>query len=418
MADIDMSKTRYEDFYLSKYLHKKKDKDNVEVEVVGVDEDYYRKVDNSYHTIDSEENEEVETQSDLSFDSSIERKSSDLTDATKRQISYDKGLTVVKTEVVRHKNLSCDRCEPLTLQMVLNGTEKNKKIKKALLQAELEAEREKQESCDKCEAGTYKRKKNKGKAKPKRSKSRKFAIVLMVIVFAFVSCFLLADVLSNGYLIESVVNKIFHNDVVASYYAVEIATFSDVDSARITSEEIRASGGSGYVVHDELYRVIAEVYKSEKDAESVSTNLNLAGYVTNIYVFSIEEIDYHLLPTSVRNATKNVLKYQDIMYQSLFETAVSLEKQEIDYTSAREDIAMLASKINNMLVDYESSVNNKIDDKYVQKVRMQISSMIGALDNLTAEGSKNDRLLSDIRYINTMILNTHRAMIRSLQTAG
>ena len=61
-------------------------------------------------------------------------------------------------------------------------------------------------------------------------------------------------------------------------------------------------------------------------------------------------------------------------------------------------------------------VNNKINDKYVQKVRMQISSMIGALDNLTAEGSKNDRLLSDIRYINTMILNTHRALIKSLQS--
>ena len=197
---------------------------------------------------------------------------------------------------------------------------------------------------------------------------------------------------------------------------MEIATFNDVDSARITSEEIRASGGSGYVVHDDLYRVIAEVYSSEKDAESVSTNLNLVGYVTNIYLFKIEDIEYRLLPTSVRNATKNVLKYQDIMYKSLFNTAVSLEKQEIDYTSAREDIAMLKSQISNMLIDYESSVNNKINDKYVQKVRMQISSMIGALDNLTAEGSKNDRLLSDIRYINTMILNTHRALIKSLQS--
>ena len=77
---------------------------------------------------------------------------------------------------------------------------------------------------------------------------------------------------------------------------------------------------------------------------------------------------------------------------------------------------MLSSQISNMLIDYESSVNNKIDDKYVQKVRVQISSMIGALENLTAEGSKNDRLLSDIRYINTMILNTHRAMIKSLQS--
>ena len=310
---------------------------------------------------------------------------------------------MVKTDVVRHKNLSCDRCEPLTLQLALKGLEKNKHIKKAALQKE----KAKQESCGKCVS-----KKN----KPKRTKKRKFFIVLLVIVFAFVSCFLLADVLSDGYLIESVVNKIFNGDLIANYYGVEIATFNDVDSARITSEEIRASGGSGYVVHDDLYRVIAEVYKSEKDAESVSTNLNLAGYVTNIYLFKIEEINYHLFPTSVRNATKSVLKYQDIMYEQLYDTAVSLEKQEIDYTSAREVIAMLKSQISNILVDYESSANNQIDNKYVQKVRMQISSMIGALDNLTAEGIKNDRLLSDIRYINTMIINTHRAMINTINS--
>ena len=400
MADFDLTETNYEDFYLSNFLGKKKTKKSVEVEVITIEEnsipaDYSdTEIEESNHiVIDERNNKRIESDYSISNHTQAENSS----------------LQVVRSEVIRHKSPSCDRCEPLTLQVAIAGIEKNKHIKNAVLQAE--KERLENSECDKC-TSTKKR----GKNKPKRSKSRKFAIVLFVIVFAFVSCFLIADVLSSGYLIDSVVNKIFKNDITAYYYAVEIATFSDVDSARITSEEIRASGGSGYVVHDDLYRVIAEVYSTEKDAESVSTNLNLAGYVTNIYVFKIEDIDYHLLPTSVRNATKNVLKYQDIMYKSLYATAVSLEKQEIDYTSAREDIAMLSSQISNMLIDYESSVNNKIDDKYVQKVRVQISSMIGALENLTAEGSKNDRLLSDIRYINTMILNTHRAMIKALQS--
>ena len=400
MADFDMTETHYEDYYLSKYFNKKQPKNNIEVEVVGVED------------INNQSPHYKDIDIDLAYDNNIGYNNQNAQVdylPNNSKVDNNTDLQLVKTQVIRHKSPSCDRCEPLTLQVALNGIEKNKSIKKAVLQAE----KEKQQSCDKC-GNTRGNKKN----KPKRSKGRKFAIVVFVIIFAFVSCFLIADVLSSGYLIDSVVNKIFKGDVTAYYYAVEIATFSDVDSARITSEEIRASGGSGYVVHDDLYRVIAEVYQSEKDAESVSTNLNLAGYVTNIYLFKIEDIDYHLLPTSVRNATKDVLKYQDIMYKSLYATAVSLEKQEIDYTSAREDIAMLKSQISNMLIDYESSVNNKIDDKYVQKVRMQISSMIGALDNLTAEGSKNDRLLSDIRYINTMILNTHRALIKSLQSTS
>ena len=400
MADFDMTETHYEDYYLSKYFNKKQPKNNIEVEVVGVED------------INNQSPHYKDIDIDLAYDNNIGYNNQNAQVdylPNNSKVDNNTDLQLVKTQVIRHKSPSCDRCEPLTLQVALNGIEKNKSIKKAVLQAE----KEKQQSCDKC-GNTRGNKKN----KPKRSKGRKFAIVVFVIIFAFVSCFLIADVLSSGYLIDSVVNKIFKGDVTAYYYAVEIATFSDVDSARITSEEIRASGGSGYVVHDDLYRVIAEVYQSEKDAESVSTNLNVAGYVTNIFLFKIEDIDYHLLPTSVRNATKNVLKYQDIMYKSLYATAVSLEKQEIDYTSAREDIAMLKSQISNMLIDYESSVNNKIDDKYVQKVRMQISSMIGALDNLTAEGSKNDRLLSDIRYINTMILNTHRALIKSLQSTS
>lgn len=389
MADFDMAETNYEDFYLSNFFGKKKVNAAVEVEIINASS-HIEVNDKACESALNEQDDEISVNENLNQN-------------IVHKIEYNAVLPTVKTDVIRHKNLACDRCEPQTLQIAIAGLQKNKQIKKALKDAETK------QSCDKCASS---------KNKPKRSKKRRFAIVLLVIVFAFTACFLLADVLSSGYFIDSVVTKIFGGNVVTNYYAVEIATFSDVDSARITSEEIRASGGSGYVVNDELYRVIAEVYASEKDAESISTNLNLAGYVTNIYVFKIEEINYQLFPTSVRNVTKKVLGYQGIMYKSLFETAVSLEKQEIDYTSAREDIGMLKSQINNMLIDYESSVNDKIDNKYVQKVRMQISSMIGALDNLTLEGTKNDRLLSDIRYINTMILNTHRAMINSLQTAS
>lgn len=400
MADFDIGGTRYEDFYLSNFRGKKastnfKANNNVDIEIINVDDHLHDDNNMSY--------------SNYAGSQSVYTEKAEYVEVASEQpkLEYNTSLQVVKTDVVRHKNLSCERCEPLTLQIALKGIEKNKQIKKEM--AKIKAD-----SCNKCNDKPN----AKGRKKRPRSKKRKFAIVVLVVIFAFISCFLLADVLSSGYLIDSVVKKLFHGDVSAYYYGVEIATFSDVDSARVTSEEIRASGGSGYVVRDELYRVIAEVYTSEKDAESVSTNLNLAGYVTNIYVFKMEEINYNLFPTSVRNPTKSVMKYQEIMYKSLFDTAVKLEKQEIDYTSARETIAMLRNQINNMLIDYESAADKKVDDKYVQKVRMQISSMVGALDNLTAEGSKNDRLLSDIRYINSMTINTHRALINSLQIEG
>lgn len=375
-----MDTTNYEDYYLSNFFGKSKAQDEVEVEVI------------------AEENADA---AKIQHFVEYERATPTLTPP---QTIQEIGIARVKTELIRHKNTAGERCEPQTFNMAIAGLSKNKNIKAYSATPRNTANIE-TKTCAKS-----------NKTKRKRSKGRKAAIVSLCIIFALLSCFLIADIMSNGYFLNSLVSKVFKGDVTAYYYAVEVATFNDETSARITSEEIRASGGSGYVVHDELYRVIAEVYKSEKDAENIATNLNLAGYVTNIYLFKIGEIDYSLLPMAVRNSTKNVLKYQDIMYQTLYQTAISLEKQQIDYTSAREDIGMLKSQINNMLIDYESAVNKSINDKYVVKVRNQISSMVGALDNLIAEGSKNDRLLSDIRYINTMILNTHRALINSIQS--
>ena len=49
MADFELTKTNYEDFYLSNFFGKRNSKDNVEVEVIGVE-------DNSF-----QQNEEVVT---------------------------------------------------------------------------------------------------------------------------------------------------------------------------------------------------------------------------------------------------------------------------------------------------------------------------------------------------------------------
>ena len=53
MADFELTKTNYEDFYLSNFFGKRNSKDNVEVEVIGVE-------DNSF-----QQNEEVVTDSKL-----------------------------------------------------------------------------------------------------------------------------------------------------------------------------------------------------------------------------------------------------------------------------------------------------------------------------------------------------------------
>lgn len=298
-------------------------------------------------------------------------------------------IPAVKGECLQAKPIEGVRREPQTLAIVCKAIDKSKFAK------------------------------NNSDIKTKRPKNykirRNFTLVVMTLIVGFIACLLIADAVSGGYIIESAIKGIFNSNTGTSYYAVEIASFNDVDSARITSEEIRASGGSGYVVHDQVYRVIAEVYSEEKQAESVSAKLNLAGYVTSVYQIKIGEINYSLFPISTRNITKAVMKYQEKMYQTLYEVAQKLENGEIDFATARVEVKTLKSEIKSMLVEYESNVDNEIDNKYIVKVRMQVNAMSGALDNICGDSVNNDRLLSDIRYINSTIINTHKALVNSLQ---
>ena len=42
MADFELTKTNYEDFYLSNFFGKRNSKDNVEVEVIGVEDNSFQ----------------------------------------------------------------------------------------------------------------------------------------------------------------------------------------------------------------------------------------------------------------------------------------------------------------------------------------------------------------------------------------
>lgn len=353
----DFDSTNYDDFLLSNFrnVSNKPINDEVEVEITPNDEKHINYESKTY-------------------------------DVACEEIKH---IPIVKAECLQIEKNEDERREPQTLSVVFDAIEKNKHL-----------------NSDKS-----------NNIKNKNSKIKKrFVLVVLVLVIGFISCLLISDAISGGYIIDSAVKKIFNEQIAKSYYAVEIASFNDIDSARITSEEIRASGGSGYVIHDnELYRVIAEIYAEEKQAASVSAKLNLAGYVTSVYKIEFKEINYSLFPISVRNITRNVMKYQEIMYQTLYEVSQKLENAEIDFGTAKVEIKALKSQISNMLVEYESNVDNEIDNKYVLKVRMQLNAMAGALDNLCGDSVNNDRLLSDIRYINSTIINTHKALVNSLQ---
>lgn len=256
--------------------------------------------------------------------------------------------------------------------------------------------------------------------KPKRRKKRNpvrfraLTLVIITILLCFGVTLLVSDALSGGYMLDSAQAFLLGKSKNRDYFAVEMASFTDLQTAKVYSKDLRLKGGGGYVINDELYRVIADVYPNRKDADTVSARLNMAGYLSTVYVISMSEIDYGLLPSSTRNITKKTIQYSDNLYKKIYSMTTRMDKEELDENGAIAELKVLKSEISNILLEYESNVDNKLDDEYVIKVRVQLSAVIGAIDNLCEKKTGGESLISDLRYTNAMILNTHRALTISL----
>ena len=251
--------------------------------------------------------------------------------------------------------------------------------------------------------------------KPKNKKRHKFAIVFISILLCCSFILLIADSFTDGYILDTASKILFNKSATTkTYYAVEIASFTDFNSAKICSNEVRDMNGAGYVVNDELFRVIADVYDVKKDAMSVSSKLNISGYLTKIYVFEILAPDYSKLPMATRNVSKKILGYYDELYVKLHKLIIDLEKHNIDTATALIEITSLWDSMKDKLVEYETNVDNDVENPNILKIRMQLQAVIAGLENLKNTKPAESTFISDVRYTYIMILNTHRAMVASI----
>ena len=161
-----------------------------------------------------------------------------------------------------------------------------------------------------------------------------FTIAIMLIMFGIV--ILIADTVRGGYIITSLETVIRgDSEIEKSYYAVETRTFENMDSARVYSNEIRAKGGAGYVVFDNGYRVLVEVYSNSTDAEEIAKRMRLDGENAKVYKFDIRRIDFLKFPEKTRNIIKSTLAYNGIILTKLQEICVDLAKENKDENSAK-----------------------------------------------------------------------------------
>lgn len=257
-------------------------------------------------------------------------------------------------------------------------------------------------------------KKRKGNRR-RMTRPRLFLFTVSLIVLCFCITIVVADTLSGGYILNSLQASIVNrNKVDTTYYGVEMISFSDYNSARVFAQQLRQQGGAGYVVEDEVYRVIAELYDTEEEALSVLKKLPAASGEAKIYKIEIPIINYANFPSSTRNLVKNIMPYAQKTHSTLFAVSVALSQKEIDEANAISKITSLKNEIQSMLTDFESGADNNVEDKNVFKVRLELLAVVAGLENLCNKNISRPNLLCDIRYTGVMCINSFRALCSGL----
>lgn len=256
---------------------------------------------------------------------------------------------------------------------------------------------------------------NNKRRKKANYRKRGLMIVVLTIMICTTITLLIADSVSGGYIFDEMRAVFSGAKISDTYYAVQAGNFADAQTAKVFATQLSAIGGAGYVINDNGYRVIAEVYHEKKDADIIAARLATDGYESSVYTIEFNKFDYQSFPQTLRNNTKQVIEYIGITYRSLYNVGAGLAARKIDASGARSELKTLLASIRNILVDYESNADNDVDHDSVMKVRVQLNAAVAAIQNLLDDKMSNNDLLSNVRYTNAMLINTHRALCREFQ---
>ena len=215
----------------------------------------------------------------------------------------------------------------------------------------------------------------------------------MIIVICFCATLLGIDFLSDGYVLSDF-------DTTATvltydYYCVQTGIYNTKQTAEYYAFQNQAKGGAGYVFADQEYRVIASVYKKEKEAQTVANRLALSGVDGKIFLLKISPLSDPSQDRESRNKIQEIALYFDYVYQEFYDISNGLDQEIYTYTDVRSRISFVVQK----LTDYQNDLDSFDKTVNVSKLSSQIKSTIATITALPISPSS-----AQLRYAYISVL--------------
>jgi len=188
-------------------------------------------------------------------------------------------------------------------------------------------------------------------------------------VLLFVSCLLILSGLlrdKNGSLrlevkitpTPTVFGKTFDETVTAreislparSWYAIQLGAYDGEDSARSQAESYMARGAAGYVRKDSRYRVLAALYPTKEDAQTVRQQLQSQHEIDSyVYEIALPEIVLNVNGMAGQlDALEAGLQFLDTAIRKFCEISVSMDRQDLVVEQELTRLADISSQVDTL----------------------------------------------------------------------
>ncbi len=200
-------------------------------------------------------------------------------------------------------------------------------------------------------------------------------------VLVFVSCLLILSGLlrdnSGGLRMEmkvtptpTVIGKAFDETIVSreislpakSWYAIQLGAFDGEDSARSMAESFVARGAAGYVRKDSRFRVLAALYPTREEAQTVRQQLQSQHDIDSyVYEITLPEVILGVDGMAGQlDALEAGLQFLHTTIQKFCEISVSMDRQDLVVEQELKRLAEVSSQadtLKSVLAQRFASVN-------------------------------------------------------------
>ncbi len=179
-----------------------------------------------------------------------------------------------------------------------------------------------------------------------------------------------------------------------NFYFVEIDNFQTYNKANSLANEIKNSGGAGYVYFDGTYHVLASFYSNYKSAEKVVNNLKLD--YKNANVFTIETNKFLVnknLNSSHNNSIKNFLDATHKIILNLEKLNTEFDKKSLQLSELNIHIKNNQEEFDNVYSNLMENLKNNSKFNLAKEYLIQMKSSLSNLSNL-----ENNTASTTLRY--------------------